>query len=165
MIETERLIIREFTRDDANLLPVILSDKEVMKYSFRGLCSHKEIEEYVESCIANYSEYGFGQWAVIEKTRLKLIGVCGLNPGFDGDKSIIHLAARFAVAFWGKGFASEALIAITNYAKYTLKLKSYYSLVEPDNVRSINIVLAKGFKFQKATIYKNKVLNHYIKLL
>ena len=163
--ETERLIIREITMDDVNSLSVILSDKEVMKYSFRGVCSTQEIEQYVENCISNYSEYGFGQWAVIEKKSLRLIGVCGLNSGFDRDEGIIHLAARFAMAFWGKGFATEALIAVTDYAKYTLNLKSYYSLVEPDNVRSVKAVLSNDFTLQKETIYKGRALKYYIKLL
>ncbi len=165
IVESERLYLREITMNDTESLFAVLSDREVMRYSFRGVCSRKEIENYIEDCIINNKKYGLAQWAVIQKKNNAFIGVCGLNPGFNGDKSIIHIAARFTVASWGMGFASEALKAVLGYAKSTLKLKRVFALVEPANKRSVNIVLNNAFKLQKQSVYKQKALNYYLRLL
>lgn len=163
--ETTRLIIREVERSDLQSLACVLSDREVMRYSFRGVRTPQEIEAYIIDCQANYKAYGFGQWAVIEKKSANLIGVCGLNPGFDGDENIIHFAARYAVDYWGKGFASETLVAAINYAKTSLNLNNVYALVEPENLKSIQLVLHLGFQFQKQSVYKERALRYYNKLL
>lgn len=163
--ETNRLLIREIHCDDVEGLRGVLSDPEVMKYSFRGICSTEDIENYINDCLSNYATYGFGQWAVVEKKNSKLIGVCGPNPGFDGDSKTIHIASRFAVGYWGKGFASEALVATIEYAKTRLNLNVIYALIEPDNVKSVKLVLNCGFEFQKNTLYKGKSLCYYRKLV
>ena len=163
--ETKRLLIREIDRNDSGALLTILADPEVMKYSFRGVCNSVDTENYMNDNLSHYKIHGFGQWAVIEKKSSQLIGVCGPNPGFDGDHRIIHLAARFALEFWGKGFASEALGAATEYAKTGLNLTSLYALIEPANVSSIKLVLKGGFEFQKETDYKGRALCFYQKLL
>lgn len=163
--ETKRLLIREVDFDDVDPLSSILSDTEVMKYSFRGVCKRADIENYVKDCLSNYKNFGFGQWAVVEKDSSKLIGVCGPNPGFDGDNEIVHFAARYALDYWGKGYASEALIATEQYSKKSLNLKKIYALVEPSNLKSIQMVMKNGFEFQKHSVYKNRTLNYYSKLL
>lgn len=163
--ETNRLLIRKIDSEDAKSLRDILADLEVMKYSFRGVCSAENIENYINDCLSNYATYGFGQWAVIEKQSMKLIGVCGPNPGFDGDKSIIHLASRFAVEYWGKGYASEALVAVIAFAKSILDLDCLYALVEPKNKSSVKLVLKNGFIFLKDSMYQGKALAYYKKLL
>ncbi len=163
--ETERLIIREIESSDLTSLAKVLSNQDVMRYSFRGVCSPKQIENYIEDCQTNYKQYGYGQWAVIIKSKQELIGVCGLNPSFDGNKNIIHIATRFAVAYWGKGLASEALKVVLKYTKIKLKLRKLYTLVEPANVRSVKAVLNNDFKFEKETMYKSRALNYYVRLL
>lgn len=165
IITTERLIIREFTIDDNSTLASVLSDKEVMKYSFRGVCNPKEIALYIENCIVNYNKYGFGQWAVIEKQTNQLVGACGLNNGFDSNDDIVHINYRFSVNTWGKGFASEAVKAIMAYSRTELNIELLYALIEPENNESIRLALNQGFQYQKETVYRGRPLKHYIKSL
>ena len=165
ILETERLFIREFTLEDVDPISTVLSNPEVMKYSFRGVQSAEGINDYIKDCLANYKNHGFGQWAVIHKQSNQFVGVAGLNPGFDGDENIIHLAARFALPYWGKGYASEALKGIENYAKEVLGKKELYALIEPINKRSVKIILKNGFQFQKESIYQQRALKYYLKLL
>ena len=159
--ETERLFIRPFNMNDIELLSTILLDAKVMKYSFRNISSRKDIKVYIQSCLDSYREYDFGQWAVINKSDLQLIGICGLNQGFNGDDSIIHINCRFAVSSWGKGLASEALKAVIQYSKNSLNLKIVYALIEPANSKSIEITKNHGFTYEKETIYKTRKLSFY----
>jgi len=163
IIETERLIIREFNMRDIDSLSIILLDQEVMKYSFRHINSLNDIESYIENCLNNYKKYRFGQWAVINKKNSQLIGICGLNSGFNDDNLLIHVNYRFAKTYWGLGFASEALASIINYAQVVKKIKILYALVEPDNIKSASIALNLGFQYQKETIYRGRKLVYYKK--
>jgi len=165
IIETARLVIREVNIADLGSLADILSDAEVMRYSFRGVCTPAEIDNYIMGCQANYKANGFGQWAVIDKSNQKLIGLCGINNGFNGDLVIKHVNYRFAVSSWGKGFATEALSAVTETAKNRYSLKQLYALIEPENKASLKIALNQGFEFERETMYKERVLAYYRKLL
>ena len=165
ILETERLFIREFNINDVESISDILLDSKVMKYSFRSINSLKDIEFYIENCLHNYKKFGFGQWAVINKTTSQLIGVCGLNSGFNGDQTIIHINYRFAKAYWGQGFASEALKSVINYALEIQKLKILYALIEPDNVKSVSIAHNHNFQYLKESIYRGRKLVYYKKIL
>ena len=165
LIETERLFIRQFDMHDVESLSTILLDATVMKYSFRNINSREGIKEYIQSCLDSYQKYNFGQWAVINKSDLQLIGICGLNKGFNGDHSITHVNCRFAVSSWGKGLASEALKAVIQYSKNSLNLKILHALIEPANSKSIAITKKHGFTFEKETVYKTRKLAFYRKKL
>jgi len=165
IIETTRLAIREINWGDRESLADILSDKEVMYYSFKGVCTPVEIENYIVDCQTNYKTNGFGQWAVIDKLHQKLIGLCGINNDFNGDFSIKHVNYRFAVNFWGKGFATEALSAVIEVAKYRFSLEELYALIEPENKASVIIAANQGFQFDKEALYQESVLAYYRKLL
>jgi [ribosomal protein S5]-alanine N-acetyltransferase len=81
-IETDRLILREFQREDIQELAPILADPKVMKFSPTGVNSVEQVQEKIEGFIACYKEFGFGKWAVILKKSNQLLGYCvgGLNP-------------------------------------------------------------------------------------
>jgi len=163
--ETERLFVREFNMQDIESLQIILLNPEVMKYSFRNISSIKDIENYIENCLYNYKKYGFGQWAVVDKKSLQLIGVCGLNSGFNDDNNIMHINCRFAKPFWGKGFANEIVKKIIEYAQNQLKINKIYALIEPENLKSITLIKRLGFNYEKSSIYKKRKLDFYFRSL
>ena len=165
IIETERLSIRELNHQDIESLSNILLDYDVMKYSFRNIKSTDDIKNYIESCLLNYKKFGFGQWAVILKEKNNLIGVCGLNAGFEKDKDIIHINCRFAKLLWGKGLANEAIKGIIKFAKDSLKIPRVYALIEPENVKSIALIKRLCFSHQKSSIYKKRKLDFYLREL
>jgi RimJ/RimL family protein N-acetyltransferase len=76
IIETDRLLLREFELSDAFEMFRLNSDHEVIKYT--GDVPFKNIEE-AEHLILNYDQYkkyGFGRWtAVLKKQMLILAGV------------------------------------------------------------------------------------------
>ena len=77
-IETQRLILREFQKEDRRELAPMLADLQVMKFSPTGVISIAQTQERIESFITCYKEFGFGKWAVILKRSSELIGYCGM---------------------------------------------------------------------------------------
>lgn len=64
MIETKRLILREYVWEDFDALYEILSDPETMQHYPHPFDS-KKTRDWIEWNIQNYQEYGFGLWAVV----------------------------------------------------------------------------------------------------
>jgi len=83
-LETERLLLRQFTGDDADLLVALDSDPLVMRYITGGIpTSRSEIEsDYLPAFLDYYQRYpGYGFWAAIEKTTGEFLGWFHFRPG------------------------------------------------------------------------------------
>lgn len=106
--ETDNLLIRRLTTEDADALVPILGDPEVMEFSTTGPLSLEEIFEWLEKRFKQYEHPGFSFWAVVLKSTDKVIGICGILP-LDIDGRIeIEIGYRFNKAYWGQGYAREA---------------------------------------------------------
>lgn len=92
IIETNRLLLREFDPVDASSFYELNKDKLVMLYT--GDLPFKSIEES-RLLIKNYDAYnvsGYGRWTVIIKETGECLGWCGLKKYPDG---MVDLGYRF----------------------------------------------------------------------
>lgn len=81
IIETDRLLLREFILDDAEKFYQLNLNPNVIKYT--GNAAFESIEE-AKSFLENYNDNktnGYGRWAVINKKSDEFIGWCGLKYG------------------------------------------------------------------------------------
>lgn len=90
-LETERLILRRFTADDADLLVELDSDPEVLRYVTGGPPTpREEIEGDILPHFLRYYELGdrYGFWAAIEKATGEFLGWFHFRPlpGADEDE-------------------------------------------------------------------------------
>jgi len=146
LIETTRLIGRQFTFNDLPDLTAILSDAEVMKYSLHGIYDEAATSEFIEWCMTCYNTQGFGPWALIEKTSSALLGFCGIYPEKLGNVQEVGLGYRLARNYWGKGLASEAGKATVEFAFTQKKVDSIVVIIEPQHIASIRVAEKLGFK-------------------
>ncbi len=161
IIETPRLILREFIPTDVKALAKILAKPEVMRFSPTGAISVEQTAAKMASFIDSYIEQGYGKWAVIERQTGQLIGYCGIALEEIEGKWENELGYRFDPDFWGQGFATEAATACLEYALNTLKFKYVLGIVEPENHTSIRVLEKIGMKFVKKSLWCNKVVNIY----
>lgn len=107
IIETDRLILRTFTINDAALIYELNSDADVTRFTFdpvRDLAHARDILEH--TILPQYALYNHGRWAVHEKAGLAFIGWCGLKSR--PELREVDLGYRFRRSAWGKGYATEA---------------------------------------------------------
>ena len=147
--ETKRLILREFSLNDAEDLFNLNSDDEVIKYTgdqpFSSINeAHNFISDYNE-----YEQHGFGRWAVILKSTNKFIGWCGLKLN---EENMVDLGFRFFKNNWNQGFASEAAVSCLKYGFTELKLKTIIGRSLKKNVSSIKVLEKIGMTFWKETL-------------
>ena len=86
ILETERLILREYTWADFEGLYEILSDPETMAH-YPKPYDAAGVRRWIDWSLDNYEKYGFGLWAVELKETGAFIGDCGLTMRcIDGER-------------------------------------------------------------------------------
>lgn len=142
-LETERLILREFTILDSQGLLELNADPKVLEYT--GDSPFSSITES-EHFIRRYNAYkvtGYGRWAVIRKSDTQFLGWCGLK--YHPDQNYTDLGFRLLRKFWNQGFATEASRGVIEYAFTTLGLTTLVARVELNNKKSISVLKKLGF--------------------
>jgi RimJ/RimL family protein N-acetyltransferase len=145
--ETERLILREMTPDDAPFAFELNSNPEVLKYT--GDDPFESVEQ-ARAFLENYSDYqrnGFGRWGVVLKETGKLIGWCGLKR--DRETQEVDLGYRFFQESWNKGFASEASMACLETGASEFGLERVIARARKENPASYKVMEKLGFSFEK----------------
>lgn len=136
--ETERLVLRAMTVEDADAFFALNSHPEVMRYT--GEPPIGSVEES-RRAIAEYPDFdtvGFGRWAAVLKESGAMIGFCGLKHLADLDE--VDIGFRFLPEYWGQGLATEAALATLGFGFGTIGLERIIGLVMPENGASVRVL-------------------------
>lgn len=132
-IETPRLYLRLMRLSDIDDLLKIFGDPKVMASFDTTPFNRNQMEEWVQRNIAHQDTYGYGLFSVILKSEEILIGNCGLeHMDVDGELAT-ELGYDFRSDYWNQGFATEAGLAVRDYAFNTLGLPTLISLIRVGN--------------------------------
>lgn len=143
ILETQRLFLREMTREDFSSLCKILQDRQVM-YAYEHPFSDEEVNAWLDKQINRYQSDGFGLWAVILKETGEMIGQCGLTWQDCNGRRVLEVGYLFQKAFWHQGFATEAAVSCRDYAFDTLKADRVYSIIRDTNLPSQRVAMRNG---------------------
>ncbi len=153
ILETERLLLREFTLEDVEAVYEFGSNEEVTKYTGDPLVpSREEAENIIRNVwFEDYKIYGYGRLATIYKPDNKLIGFAGLKylPEFEET----DLGFRFLPQYWGQGLATEASRALLDFGFKHLMLKRIIGIAMPENIGSWKVLEKVGMEFYKTDDY------------
>ena len=114
-LETERLILRQFTGDDVENLVELDSDPEVMRYLNGGIATPRELveQQILQRFLSYYERYdGFGVWAAIEKSSGAFIGWFSFRPHDESRPDEAEVGYRLRRSAWGRGYATEGAQAL-----------------------------------------------------
>jgi [ribosomal protein S5]-alanine N-acetyltransferase len=165
-LETERLILRQFTEDDADNLLELNSDPEVVRFTPDAgkLQDYTVIQtQILPSFFAHYKQYdGYGVWAVIEKLSQAFIGWFFFRPAvhasyFDpvlANESDIEIGYRLRKTAWGKGYATEGCKALIFKGFSQLGTQRAIAVALAANVASIRVMEKAGLKLKNRFIYE-----------
>ncbi|MGW3290971.1 GNAT family N-acetyltransferase [Streptomyces sp. NPDC001002] len=143
-LETERLTLRRFTADDADLLVELDSDPAVMRYLTGGSPTAPDIvrELHLPRIIAGYERWrgDLGLFAAQEKDGGAFIGWFCLRPEQEGPLDEAELGYRLRQAAWGKGYATEVSRALLVKAFAGLGLRMVWAETMTVNRGSRNVM-------------------------
>ena len=141
--ETERLVLRTWTPDDAEAAFRIWGNQEVMRLT--GSEPHDDLARTRRSLAAAervQAETGMQLWAVVERQTGRVIGDCGFHAFEQGQ---LELAYHLVPDAWGRGYATEAARAALAYARDHLGAERVLAFHFPDNVTSRRVLEKLGF--------------------
>lgn len=143
ILETERLVLREMTREDFSGLARILQDPQVM-YAYEHPFSDEEVQSWLDRQLERYAWDGFGLWAVVEKADGDFIGQCGITMQDWSGRTVPEIGYHLRRDKWHQGFAAEAAVACREYAFHKLGIPEVFSIIRDNNFPSQHVALRNG---------------------
>ncbi len=152
LLQTERLILRQFTKADGNHLFALDNDPEVMRYINGGTPTPREIIE--NDILPRFTDYDsqhptYGFWAAIEKATGTFIGWFSFRPT-DKMQDEITIGYRLHKAAWGKGYATEGAQALIQKGFSELGIQRVVASTYEENVASLRVMEKVGMTFKAA---------------
>ena len=148
LLETDRLLVRRLTLEDAPILfqysrePITI--KELPEVVLRSL---EQTKKKIATILYNYEHNKYPQmFAVMLKETGEIIGHIGLSRvGLSKVEIVYAISDRFQ----HKGFASELVGPFTRYAKEHFHLHALYGIAKSNNTASCRCLEKAGFVLQK----------------
>jgi RimJ/RimL family protein N-acetyltransferase len=148
-VETARLVLRRFTRDDLDLIVELDSDAEVKRYIDNGAdVDRDELTEMLEWWLGYYDRFaGYGFWAAIDKETGDFLGWFHLRPGEGAGPMEPELGYRLRREKWGQGYATEGSRALIDEAFADLSAERVYASTMVANVASRRVMEKSGLRY------------------
>ncbi len=131
---------------DLDALHLIFTDPKVMASFGVALFSPEQTQRWLQRNLDHQSQFGYGLFSVIHKTDEVLIGDCGLENMEIDDQAVAELGYDFRSAYWNQGFATEAALAVRDYAFDVLQLPQLISLIRVGNLASKRVAEKLGMQ-------------------
>lgn len=148
-LETERLILRRFTMNDAqDMFNNWASDDEVTKYLMWP--SHKNVEvtkEYIKSLVDAYSEKSTYNWGIGLKEIGQVVGTISVVR-CDDEIGCVHIGYCIGKRWWNKGITSEAFSAVIRFLMDEVKVNRIDSRHDPRNAFSGKVMEKCGLRYE-----------------
>lgn len=146
-LETERLILRQFTGSDVDNLCELDGDPDVMRFINGGIPTPRDtIEHDYLPAYLRYYERGdrYGFWAVIEKSSGDFLGWFHFRPGDGAGPNEPELGYRLRKSAWGKGYGTEGSRALIHKGFTELDVERVVASTYEDNIGSRRVMEKAG---------------------
>lgn len=155
-IETERLSLRRWTRDDGAAMDAIWRERDIWSALRPDIPFDPNAGgEMLDRHVRHWDENGFGLWAVTERPSEEVIGWVGpSHPAF-----IPELADRIEIgwtlrpAHWGGGIATEGGAAAIDAVFEHLDTDEVISLIHQTNARSMGVAERLGMRHARDVLH------------
>jgi RimJ/RimL family protein N-acetyltransferase len=166
MIATERLVLRKPRAEDAPDLAVAYADPEVVRFIGDGsTASLAEVREGIEEWLERWDTWGLSLFSLERRDDGRVVGRAGFlrwDPEtweVGGDET--ELGWLLAREHWGHGYATEAALALRDWAFAERGLTRLISLIAPANLRSIRVAERLGERYERDVEVRGKTSRLY----
>jgi len=148
VIETDRLVLRRLSTDDAEFINELLNQPSFLRYiGDKEVRSNADAVRYIQTGpLASYERFGFGLYLVELKESGASIGICGLLKR--DSLPDVDVGFAFLPSYWSQGYAFESASAVMTYGREVLGLRRIVAITSPDNDPSIRLLERIGLRFE-----------------
>ncbi|MBE6708356.1 MAG: GNAT family N-acetyltransferase [Ruminococcaceae bacterium] len=148
-IETDRLILRRFTKNDAAEVHRNFAGDPVVTEFLRWSC-HEDMAETqaeVAEWVKAYDDLSYYNWAITLKESGEVIGSVGcawMNEHID----MVHTYYCIGKAWWGSGIVTEAYKAVVKYFFEEVGANRIEAYHAPENPASGKVMQKCGLTYE-----------------
>ncbi len=159
-MESQRLRLRRFKKDDLDNLILIEGDSDIMRFTpSRVALPVAKIKERLDKLIESEKAYApYGVWAVEDRVTGEFVAWFML---LQTDLGYPELGFAVVKKFWRQGYALEASRVLIDYGKDVGAL-GVSARTDGDNLSSINVLSKLGFAFETAYKKEDQILGKEI---
>ena len=156
MIETKRLILRQMTAEDKDLIYRLYSDEEILRYSPFDTMDRAAAALHLEHILQEWMkpEPANLEYAVVRKRDGASIGRCHIE--YDPDTDTAMIGFHLLQIVWRQGYATEICRALMNYSFDSMRVHRVNALCNPDNVGSRRVLEACGMRLEAHFLKKSR---------
>ncbi|WP_339254101.1 GNAT family N-acetyltransferase [Sporosarcina sp. FSL W8-0480] len=152
-LETDRLLLRELTNEDAEGVFACFSNDDVTRfYGQETLKSIEEAKKIVDFFSKSYIEKRGIRWGIERKETKGIIGTIGFNNWLSKHKRA-EIGYEIHPDHWKKGYTSEAVSEVLSYGFDVMGLTRIGAVVFIENEASNKLLEKVGF--QKEGVLRN----------
>jgi len=166
VITTERLILRRPRREDAVDLAVAYADPEVVRFMGDGsTATLTEVEAGIDEWLERWESWGMSLFSLERHADGRVLGRAGFlrwDPEtwqIGGNET--ELGWLLAREHWGHGYATEAALALRDWAFLDRGLTRLISLIQHENLRSARVAERLGERYERDVEVRGKPTRLY----
>ncbi|MGI9219688.1 MAG: GNAT family N-acetyltransferase [Woeseiaceae bacterium] len=148
-LQTERLMLRRLTLEDADLMLAVWNDPAFLEHvGDRGIRTLEDAQNTLAmGAFQLYEKYGYGPFRVALRDDDQAIGTCGLfrREGFDGP----DIGWSILPEYCGRGFAYEAALAVLKFGFEDVGLVRIAAFISAENTPSLGLAKKLGLRYEK----------------
>ncbi len=161
-VETERLRLRGFRRDDLDAQATILADPIVAEHLTGQPATREESWRKLMMAAGQWPLLGFGYWAVETRHDARLVGQVGFGifeRGLVADYAELpEMGWIFDPAVHGHGIALEAGRAALAWLEASHDPTPVWAIISPNNIASLKLAERLGFTRQPDALYQDETI-------
>jgi RimJ/RimL family protein N-acetyltransferase len=160
VVETDRLVLRQWTPDDLEALTEVFAKPEVWRFPFGRGFTEEETASFLDRALAKQDSGVPTPWASELRDSGQVIGYIGLGvPEFLPEvMPAIEIGWRLDPAVWGQGLATEGAVVALDHGFDELGLEEVVSIYQPENVASGRVMQKLGMVFDRDTAFPGRAL-------
>lgn len=153
-LETERLILRPIKIEDVDaIFNCWMQDEDVSRYMYwKASKDIKETQEFVQFELRNLENDKWNRWMILLKQTEEIIGTCLIY--FNDEENSWDISYNLGKEYWGKGYISEAMQRVMEYAINELTIKGCIAIHAIENPESGRVIEKLGFSYEKEVLYE-----------
>jgi len=161
IIDTERLILRPLTRADAAVVQFLAGDKAIASttLSIPHPYGVGVAQKWIKSIKGDIAEGRSVVFAITENNNGNLLGTIGLVINKEHDHA--EMGYWIGKDYWGKGYCTEAAIAVLEYGFETLRLNRIFAQHFKGNDASGSVMRKIGMNYEGSSKGHIKKWNQY----
>lgn len=153
-VTTDRLIAQQpDVARDLDGYAAILGDPRVadplFPAQFGGTRTRAQTQAWLERMAGHWAVFGFGPWIVRERDGERLVGEVGLGHTIVAGAAEVEVGAVLDADRWGRGYATELVLAALEHGAVLNGLRSVVAFCEPVNERAVALLNRTGFAFER----------------